>query len=61
MEQSPTWQANRSSASQEIPHISRNSEVHYLIYKWMPPAPVLSKNWTKGSVQVWGFVKCFVQ
>jgi len=61
MEQSPSWQANRSSASQEIPHISWNPEVPYHIYKKLPPVPVPSKNFTKGSVRVWGFVKCFVR
>ena len=28
MEQSPSWEANRFSASQEIPHILWNSKVH---------------------------------
>jgi hypothetical protein len=32
MEQSP-WEAKRSSASQEIPHILSNPEVHYHIHK----------------------------
>jgi len=29
MEQSPSWEANRFSASQEIPRILWNSKVHY--------------------------------
>ena len=33
MEQSPSWNANRVSASQEIPCILCNRKVHYRIYK----------------------------
>jgi len=29
MVQSPSWEANRFAASQEIPRISRNPKVHY--------------------------------
>jgi hypothetical protein len=43
MEQSPSWEANRFSASQEITHILRNPEVHYLIHKFTPPVPILSQ------------------
>jgi len=31
MEQSPSWEANQFSASQEIPHILQNPKVHYRI------------------------------
>jgi hypothetical protein len=33
MDQSPSWEANRSSATQEITYILWNLEVHYRIYK----------------------------
>ena len=43
MVQSPSWEANWFAASQEIPHISRNSKVHYRTHKRPPPVPILGQ------------------
>jgi len=42
-EQSPSWEANRFSASPEIPRILRNQKVYYRVYNSPPPVPVLNQ------------------
>ena len=41
MLQSPSWEANWFAASQEIPRISRNPNVHYRTHKLSPPVSTL--------------------
>jgi len=44
MVQSPTCEANWFEASQEIPRISRNPNVHYRTHKRPPPLSILGES-----------------
>ena len=44
MQQSPSWEANWYSASQEIPRILWNPNIHYRVYNSSPPILTLNQS-----------------
>jgi hypothetical protein len=60
MEQGPSSEANRFSASQEILRVLWNPKVLHRTHKRPPPVPTLKLGRTKISVQVRGLFELFV-
>jgi hypothetical protein len=59
MEQSPSWEAKTSSATQEIPHILWNPKVHNRIHNSTPPVPT-GRSLVQGSPTECGVSLCVI-
>jgi hypothetical protein len=53
MEQKPSWKANKSSATQEIPNILRNLNAHYHIHKSPPISFNILHEYTKPHISIY--------
>jgi hypothetical protein len=54
MEKCPSWEANRFSASQEIPYVLWSQKVHYRIRN----SPSLRRMWTFRNMQYFTMSSC---
>jgi len=54
MEQSPSWEADNHSASQEILRLLWNLKVRYQVHKSLPLAPILGQMHSNKSIQFRG-------
>jgi len=53
MEQGPSWDANRFSASQEIPRILCNPQFYNHIHTCPPPVSILGQNLSYCDARDW--------
>jgi hypothetical protein len=59
MKQSPSWEPNSSSATQEILYILQNPQVHYHAYMRPPLAPILGQLNSVQALKSYNFYDTF--